>query len=141
MPSQLGEAHDALIAQQTSNRAELQTIRDSLGLKYLTILNNVSVAASGNQNSSNYAPSNRHQISFAFTSPTLTGAQMPVVIDFSFDNGATFNAIHSSAYETNSANQKMRLITLREGVIAPLMRVRAYNTSASDGNISIFMSQ
>lgn len=137
----LGQAHDALVAQQTLNRAELQTIKNSLGLKYLTILDNVSVAASGSQNSANYTPSNRHQISFAFTSPTLAGAQMPVVIDFSFDGGATFNAIHSSAYETNSANQNLRLITLREGIIAPLMRVRAYNTSSSAGNISIFMSQ
>lgn len=137
----LGQAHDALVAQHNLNRAELTTIKNSLGLKYLTILDNVSVAAGANQNSSNYAPSNRHQISFAFTSPTLAGSEMSVVIDFSFDDGATFNAVHSSQYEINSANQKMRLITLKQGLIAPLMRVRAYNTSGSAGNISIFMSQ
>ena len=66
---------------------------------------------------------------------------MLAVIDLSFDSGATFNAIHSGAYETNSANAFLRLITLRQGIIAPLIRIRAYNTSASDGNISIFMSQ
>ena len=137
----LGQAHDSLVAQQTLNRTELQTIKNSLGLKYLTILNNVSVSANGNQNSNQYSPSNRHQISFAFNSATLTGAQMSAVIDFSFDGGTTWNAVHSSAYEVNSANQFMRLITLKQGVIAPLIRIRAYNTTDTAGNISIFVSQ
>ena len=54
----LGQAHDALVAQQTLNRAELITMKNSLGLKYLTILDNVSVPAGGSQNSANYTPSN-----------------------------------------------------------------------------------
>ena len=126
---------------KTSHELEaLESIKNKTTTPLFTqILTDSTVAGSGSIEASDYTRKRNGYLTFAIRS-NVAPASSAVVIYYSYDN-TTFNAIHSTMYEVNNYNSNLRVVVVKEGIIAPYVRIKIFNTGAESEVFNVWVTE
>jgi hypothetical protein len=100
---------------------------------------NRSILAGANHTTDSYTKKHNGKFTFGITADG-TFTLSAVVVYASYDN-VNFFAIHSSQYEVNSYNALLRVVAVKEEIIAPYWKIKVENNTADTRIINIFVSE